>query len=394
MNGAAPVLLTVNGGSSSIKFALFSFERRPERVMGGSITGIGSPDAALREDGTDRPVPLLSTGDSHATITDQLLEWLAPKLAGRPIRAIVHRLVHGGERFVQAHRITPELRTALNDLVPLAPNHLPDELSLIDAFAQAQPRTPQVACFDTAFHHRLPAVSRTLPVPPTNGLRRYGFHGLSYAFLLSELERLEGPAAARGRIVLAHLGNGASMAAVAGGHPVDTTMGLTPAGGLVMSSRSGDIDPGVVTYLARCRHLDAGKVDELLTRQSGLLALSGTTSDMQALLAAQAHDARARLAVDVFCYQARKWVGAFAAALEGLDTLVFAGGIGEHAAEIRSRICTPLAFLGVRLDEPANAANAPVISQDGAPVTVRVMPTNEALMMAREAFDLLTAAPS
>jgi acetate kinase len=330
------------------------------------------------EAGTQRDAvrPLVAALHSHLTTA--------------PLAGIVHRVVHGGEHFNRAQRVSPKVVEQLRKLIPLAPNHLPEEIALIETFLDAWPQTPQVVCFDTAFHADLPLVSRTLPVPETPGLRRYGFHGLSYAFLLKELEQLAGVAAARGRVVLAHLGNGASIAAVASGRCMDTSMGLTPAGGLVMSSRSGDLDPGVVTYLARARSLSMDQVDHLLTHESGVRGISGRSADMQELLAREASDPRARLAVDVFCYQVRKWIGAFAAALGGLDTLVFSGGIGEHAPVVRSRICSELSFLGVELAEQPNASNAPLISAPLARVDVRVIPTNEALMMAREARTLLT----
>jgi acetate kinase len=310
-------------------------------------------------------------------------------LATAPLAAIVHRVVHGGEHFDRAQRVSTDVVEKLRELIPLAPNHLPDEIALIDTFLHARPATPQVVCFDTSFHRELPLVSRTLPVPETPGLRRYGFHGLSYAYLLGELEQVAGVSAARGRVVLAHLGNGASLAAVAGGCCVDTSMGLTPAGGVVMSSRPGDLDPGVITYLARLRSLSLDQVDHLLTRESGLRGISGRSADMRELLAHEASDPRARLAIDVFCYQVRKWIGAFSAALGGLDTLVFSGGIGEHAPAVRCRICSELTFLGVQLAEDQNTTNAPLISVPTARVGVRVISTNEALMMAREARAVL-----
>lgn len=365
-----PVVLAVNGGSSSIKCSLLTFEAVPRPVWAGAVSGNGPP--AL----------------------EQILPEVDAQLATKPLVGVAHRVVHGGDRFDRAQHVTAETIAGLTDLIPLAPNHLPDEIALIEACRRAYPDTSQVVCFDTAFHRDLPLVSRTLPVPHTPGLRRYGFHGLSYAYLLDELERLAGTPAAHGRVVLAHLGNGASLAALTGGRCVDTSMGLTPAGGLVMSSRSGDLDPGVVTYLARLRTLSIDEVDHLLTSEAGLRAVSGRSADMQELLALESADPRARLAVDIFCYQVRKWIGAFAAALGGLDILVFSGGIGEHAAPIRTRICKELSFLGVQLAEDANAENASLISSPTARVGVRVIPTNEALMMAREAHALLGGSAS
>ena len=356
------------------------------------MSGIGTPTARMAVIGSDgiRLTTIDVEAGTHRDAVRPLVAALHSHLTTVPLAGIVHRVVHGGEHFNRAQRVAPKVLEELRQLIPLAPNHLPEEIALIDTFLEAWPQTPQVVCFDTAFHSDLPLVSRTLPVPETTGLRRYGFHGLSYAFLLRELEQVAGVAAARGRVVLAHLGNGASIAAVAGGRCVDTSVGLTPAGGLVMSSRSGDLDPGVVTYLARARSLSMDQVDHLLTHESGVRGISGRSADMQELLAREASDPRARLAVDVFCYQVRKWIGAFAAALGGLDTLVFSGGIGEHASVVRSRICSELSFLGVELAAGPNASNAPLISAPSARVDVRVIPTNEALMMAREARTVLT----
>jgi acetate kinase len=394
MAAASAHVLTINGGSSSVKFAVFACDvaRAPQRLLGGALTGIGSARATLTTDvdGGTETTPLPDAAPTHATAAAHVLAWLAPKLDGRPLAAIAHRIVHGGERFHAASWLSPDVVDALRQIVPLAPNHLPDEIALIEAFARAQPDTPQIACFDTAFHRTLPAVSHTMPVPATPGLRRYGFHGISFAYLVSALDAIAGRDAARGRVVLAHLGNGASMAAVRDGQCVDTTMGLTPAGGLTMSTRAGDLDPGAVVYLARQHGLTIDQVDEWLTQRSGLAAISGGTSDMQELLARESADPRARLAVDVFCYRVRQWIGAFSAALGGLDTLVFTAGIGEHAPAIRRRACEGLGFLGVEIDPTANDANAPLISTASSRVTVRVIPTNEALMMAREAIALIT----
>jgi acetate kinase len=387
----APVLLTVNGGSSSIKCALFAGDEALGLVWSGTVSGIGTPAARLDVTGQhgSQTIPIGADGAAHATAVQPIIEALHPHLTRAPLAGIVHRVVHGGERFDRPQRVTASVIAGLRELIPLAPNHLPDEIVLIETFLRERPQTPQVVCFDTVFHRHLPLVSRTLPVPETPGLRRYGFHGLSYAYLLGELERIAGAPAAAGRVVLAHLGSGASLAAVAGGRCVDTSMGLTPAGGVVMSSRPGDLDPGVVGYLARLRMLSLDQVDHLLTHESGLRAISGRSADMQDLLAREGSDPRARLAVDVFCYQVRKWIGAFAAALGGLDTLVFSGGIGEHAPAVRRRICGDLSFLGVQLAEDQNAIDAALISTPAGRVAVRVMPTNEALMMAREARTVL-----
>ena len=272
------------------------------------------------------------------------------------------------------------------------PEHLPEEILLMDAFHRRFPHLPQIACFDTAFHHDLPRVARLLPIPrryETKGVRRYGFHGLSYEFLMGELNRIEGADAARGRIILAHLGNGASLAAVHDGKPIDTSMGFTPASGVMMGTRSGDIDPGLVWFLARTEGMDAAQFNEMVNAKSGMLGISETSADMRDLLQHEGEDQRAAEAVDLFCYQIRKWIGAFTAALGGLDTLVFAGGIGEKSPVVRSRICAGLGFLGVELDNPRNEQNADLISLDATPVKVRVMRTNEELMIARSVCRIL-----
>jgi acetate kinase len=393
MAGTPMHVLTINGGSSSVKFAVFACDadREPSRALGGALTGIGSAQATLTTDVAGRAETTALPGPSptHADAAAHVLAWLEPRLDGRPLAAIAHRVVHGGERFQTATRLSRDVVDALRALVPLAPNHLPDEIALIEAIARARPDTPHVACFDTAFHHTLPAVSYTMPVPPTPGLRRYGFHGISFAYLVSALDSIAGPDAARGRVVLAHLGNGASLAAVRDGRCVDTTMGLTPAGGLTMSTRAGDLDPGVVIYLARQHGLTIDQLDEWLTQRSGLAAVSGGASDMRELLAREAADPRARLAVDLFCARVRQWIGAFSATLGGLDAIVFTAGIGERAPAVRARACEGLGFLGVEIDAAANASNAPVISTASSRVTVRVIPTDEALMMARETIALL-----
>jgi acetate kinase len=363
MHMTQPRVLAVNGGSSSVKFALF--EGESERLR-GKIEGAGSPD--------------------------ELVTQLGAKGATADLAAVSHRLVHGGPNHTAPATVTPELLRDLEQLQALDPTHLPAELELIAAFARRLPGVPQVACFDTAFHRDLPTVARVLPIPRryfAEGVRRYGFHGISYEYLIEELARAAGEEAARGRVILAHLGSGASMAAVRDGKCIDTTMGFTPTGGLVMGTRTGDLDPGVLIYLSRSEKLSAEQLDTLVNRGSGLRGLSETTSDIRTLLASQASDPRAAEAVAAFCYSARKWVGAMAAALGGLNTLVFSGGIGEHSPEVRTRICESLTFLGVRIAPERNSKNAGVISADGAPVTVRVIRTNEEAMLARGALRLL-----
>jgi acetate kinase len=286
----------------------------------------------------------------------------------------------------EPERVTPELLDELRRITPYDPEHLPLEIELMEAFRQRHPALPQVACFDTAFHRTMPRVASLLPIPrryEAAGVRRYGFHGLSYEFLMEELARLGDPAATKGRVILAHLGNGASLAAVRDGKSIDTSMGFTPTAGLVMSSRSGDLDPGLVSYLARTEQMSATQFQEMVNHASGLLGVSETSSDMRDLLDRESRDVRAADAVALFCYQARKWIGAFTAALGGLDTLVFAGGIGENAPTVRARICDGLEFLGIEIEEKRNVTNAGVISADSGRVAVRVMHTDEEVMIAK-----------
>ena len=314
-----------------------------------------------------------------------LLDWLETQQAFASVKAVGHRVVHGMTHS-DPERVTPELLDELHRILPYDPDHLPLEIELIEAFRQRHPGLPQLACFDTAFHRTMPRVASLLPIPrryEAAGVRRYGFHGLSYEFLMEELARLGDPAATKGRVILAHLGNGASLAAVRDGNSIDTSMGFTPASGLVMSSRSGDLDPGLVSYLAHTAQMSAAQFQEMVNHKSGLLGVSETSSDLRDLLAREPDDVRAAEAVALFCYQAKKWIGSFAAALGGLDTLVFAGGIGENAALIRERICDGLGFLGIELDSKRNAKNAGLISIDGGLVAVRVIRTDEEVMIAR-----------
>ncbi|MDY3553139.1 acetate/propionate family kinase [Gemmata sp. JC717] len=359
----------LNAGSSNVKFAAFR------------------ADTALHE---------TARGKVEGTVAAAVVEQLERSGALRDLAGVGHRLVHGGPRHTAPALVTPELMGELEELKALDPTHLPVELELIEAVAARCPGVPQVACFDTGFHRDLPAVARTLPIPRRyleQGVRRYGFHGLSYEYLLAELERIAGAEAAHGRVIFAHLGSGSSLAAVRNGTCVDTTMGFTPTGGLMMGTRSGDLDPGVLVHLMRSEGLGAEQIDALINRESGLRGLSGTSSDLRFLLANEDKDPRAAEAVAVYCYQVRKWIGAMAAALGGLDTLVFSGGIGENAPEIRARICAGLSFFGVQLATQANAAGAPVVSARIAPVVVRVIPTDEELTIARAAQRLLPATP-
>lgn len=387
MNRAGTRILTINGGSSSIKFALFAADGSLTRMFEGSVERIGLSGTALRVKGTEQADNFLQplTAADHTAAVEILMDWIGKRIGQDGLTAVGHRVVHGGPDYDAPQRITGEMVAELHRLSPFDPDHLPEEILLTEAFRRRFPGLPQVACFDTAFHHDLPRVARLLPIPrryEAMGVRRYGFHGLSYAFLMEELERLAGPQAARGRVILAHLGNGASLAAVHQGKPLDTSMGFSPAAGVPMSTRSGDLDPGLVWYLANVHGIDAKRFNEMVNFQSGLLGVSETVSDMRDLLDRESRDTRAAEAIALFCYQVKKWIGAFAAALGGLDTLVFAGGIGENAPEVRTRICDGLGFLGIELDQKRNTANGGVISADAGRVSVRVMHTDEEWMIA------------
>ena len=387
MKPVNPHVLTINSGSSSIKFALFEGNAL-QRILTGEIERIGLPETTLRVRGlnpADNVSQRLAATD-HAAAADTLMDWLEEHCGHDTLTAVGHRIVHGGPTYSQPQQITPAMIAELHWLSPFDPEHLPEEIRLTEAFQHRFPNLPQVACFDTAFHHDLPRVAQMLPIPrryEAQGIRRYGFHGLSYAFLMEELARLDGTAAAQGRVILAHLGNGASLAAVHHGKSIDTSMGFTPAAGVPMSTRSGDLDPGLVGYLARTEQMSVTQFNEMVHFQSGLLGISETSADMRDLLDRELQDVRAAEAIALFCYLVKKWIGTFAAALGGVDTLVFAGGIGEHAPTVRTRICDGLGFLGIELNEGRNVANQGVISMETSRVPVRVTPTDEAFMIAK-----------
>jgi acetate kinase len=334
--------------------------------------------------GGQRQVPCRLAAADHRSAVDFLLDWLEARPEFASVKAVGHRVVHGMKHSVP-ERVTPKLLAELHRITPYAPDHLPREIGLIQAFRKRHPKLPQVACFDTAFHHTMPRVARLLPIPrryAAKGVERYGFHGLSYSYLVEELARLA-PAERNGRVILAHLGNGASLAAVHRGKSIDTSMGFTPTSGLVMSTRTGDLDPSLLYYLGRTERMTQAQFQKMVNHKSGLLGVSETSSDLRDLCAREATDVRAAEAVELFCYQVRKWIGSFTAALGGLDTLVFAAGIGENAPLIRQRICEGLRFLGIELNQRRNAKNALLISPETGRVKVRVIPTNEELMIAR-----------
>jgi acetate kinase len=388
----AATILALNGGSSSIKFALFRAARLPERTLHGKIDRIGIEGTALTATfaGQSKPVTAKLPSGGFAAAIPFLIEWLDRQQILDAVVAIGHRVVHG-LRHSAPERLTPALLEALRAAIPYDPEHLPAEIQLIEKMLQRCPALPQVACFDTAFHRTMPRVATILPLPrryEAMGVQRYGFHGLSYAYLMQQLARLKDPAAHTGRVILAHLGNGASLAAVRDGASVDTTMAFTPGAGVPMSTRTGDIDPGLLSFFATQEHMTVKQFQHLVTHESGLLGVSETSSDIRDLLERQVSDVRAKEAVDLFCQEVRKRIGAFAAVLGGLDTLVFAGGIGENAAVIRERICANLEFLGVRLAPRLNRTHAAVISPSRNRVTVRVIRTDEEVMIAQLAHEM------
>lgn len=386
-------VLTINAGSSSIKFVFYRIGEPMQRILTGKIDRIGLSGTHLTfTDLThDQQVSVEVEVPAHKTATSFLMDWLEQQNMMAHVCAVGHRLVHG-MTHTQAESITLALLDELRAISDYDPGHLPGEIELIEAFIQRFTYLPQVACFDTAFHQSLPRVARLLPIPrrfDTLGIQRYGFHGLSYAYLMQALEQVAGRTASQGRVILAHLGNGASLAAVRDGRSIDTTMGFTPAGGLVMGTRSGDLDPGVAWYMMQKEQLTLQQFNQLINHQSGLLGMSGTSPDMRDLLLQESSDVRAAEAIDVFCYQLKKWIGSFAAALGGLDTLVFAGGIGEHASSIRARTCAGLEFLGIDIEKKLNTQNAAVISTDSSRVAVRIMHTDEELMIAKSVCRIL-----
>lgn len=387
MAAIAANILTINSGSSSIKFALFDADGPLRRILWGAIERIGQPEPLFRTgslrgaEGSSRPV----SAPDHAVAVSVLTDWIEEHVGRSSLSAVGHRVVHGGPDYSGPQLITAGMLGELRRLSPFDPEHLPAEIQFIEAINRRFPDLPQVACFDTAFHHQLPRVARLLPIPrhyEAKGIRRYGFHGLSYQFLMEELARQD-ITASTGRIVLAHLGNGASLAAVHKGNPIDTSMSFTPSSGIPMGTRSGDLDPGLAWYFLRSENMNARQFNEMTSSRSGLIGLSETSSDMRDLLALEAQDERAAEAIAVFCYQLKKCIGAYAAAMGGLDALVFAGGIGENAPVVRARICEKMEYLGMDIDERQNLGNAGVISVASSQVTIRVIRTDEERMIAK-----------
>ncbi|WP_336965772.1 acetate/propionate family kinase [Sphingobium aquiterrae] len=388
-------VVSLNSGSSSIKFALFTCDGDAGPVLsaGGKIEGIGiAPHLVART--VEGEVILAhdwpgGSALTHADLLEFLFAWSVDHLDQHQIVAVGHRVVHGGAAFAAPIRVNDALLDKLEALCPLAPLHQPHNLAAIRAIARLAPDLPQVACFDTAFHHDKPAIATRLAIPRAlhdQGIRRYGFHGLSYEYIARRLGEID-PARAGGRVIVAHLGNGASLCAMNQGRSVDTTMGFTALDGLMMGTRCGSIDPGVVLHLLTQMHMSAAEVENLLYKQSGLLGVSGISSDMRALSASEAPEAEE--AIDLFTWRAAREAGGLVASLGGLDGLVFTAGIGENHAGIRSRICRRLAWLGIAVDEAANAANAACISTPDSAITVRVIPTDEERMIALHSLSIV-----
>jgi acetate kinase len=386
------MILTVNSGSSSIKFALFVCGDAPEMSFSGQLTRVGSPGTRFKVNGDIKSVPVKAT--TYQGAIDFLISWLEENINYADLKAIGHRIVHGMQH-TDPCLITHELLKDLKDISAYDPDHLPYEIKLIEALQKSHPEIKQFACFDTAFHKDMPCVAKLLPIPrrfEKAGIHRYGFHGLSYTYLMQELERLSGKSTAHGKVILAHLGNGASLAAVKHGKSIDTSMGFTPDSGVPMSTRTGDLDPGVAWFMMKSEKLSPKQFNHLISEESGLLGISGTSGDMHDLLKLEETDIRAAEAVNLFCYQVKKWIGAFAAVLGGVDTLIFTGGIGENSPAVRARICEGLGFLGIELNDKRNQENAAYISSTGG-VSIHVMHTDEEMMIAKLVNEMIGDEP-
>jgi acetate kinase len=385
------MFLIVNTGSSSIKLAVFDDTGMDEATVSASAERLGRGETTLEIRPRNRDEVSRTRVDSLAGAIGAFLDWLEEEGQLEQLEAIGHRVVHGGTSYSSPVVVDDRVRNDLEHLISIDPEHLPRALACIKAVGQRLPQTPQVACFDTAFHQAMPSETMHLSVPRglfERGVRRYGFHGLSYEYIVQELGRIDPESDAK-RTIIAHLGNGASMAAVREGKSIDTTMGMTPTGGLMMGTRSGDLDPGVVLAVMHMEDYDAEGMNQLLNKESGMIGISGVSGDMRDLLDAESTNERAALAVSMFCLSARKQIGAFTAVLGGLDRLVFSGGIGEHAAPVRSRICAGFEYLGLSIHKEANAENREVVSTGSSRVEVRIVRTDEDAMIARHTRDLI-----
>lgn len=379
-------LLIINSGSSSIKFAVFKAGQNPQLVIEGRIERMGMSGCAMTlgaPDGTSHWRRVISP-PARREVISVFIDWVRGYTEGT-FTAVGHRVVHGGPKYTSHMRIRQQVLNELERLKGIDPEHLPQEIELIEEIRRHFPGLPQVACFDTVFHQDLPLEAKLLPIPRRyykKGIRRFGFHGLSYTYVMSELKRIKDHAAVKGKMIVVHLGNGASMTAIRNGRPIDTSMGFTPTGGLPMGTRSGDLDPGLIEYVMRMERMDLNGLRTLVNAKSGLLGMSDVSADMRDLIKRAHNNKKAAEAIAVYCYHVKKWLGAYSAALGGIDEVVFTGGIGANAPEIRGRVCDGLEYLGIRIDRRKNANNAAVISS-GSEVLVRVIPTREELVMAR-----------
>jgi len=386
-------IISINGGSSSIKFALYKIEEQLIEVFHGEIENMGTQNAKISStsSGTQQKKTVnIQSGDRDEAIR-HFIDWLEKQEGFDLVIAIGHRIVHG-MKHIEPEIISPELIKELKEISAFDPEHLPEEIKLIEIFSKCYPSLKQIACFDTSFHTSMPTVAKLVAIPRRyydKGIQRYGFHGLSYTYLLEELKRVCGNETAKGKIILAHLGNGASLAAVKDGISIDTSMGFTPTSGIPMGTRTGDLDPGVAWYLMEHEQLAPTQFNALINHESGLLGISETSSDMRTLLEIEGTDERAREAIEMFCYQAKKCIGAYTAVLGGLDVLVFSGGIGEHSSEVRRRICVNLGFLGIDMDEYKNRRNEFTVSTDTSNVKILVIRTNEEFIMAKMVRNVL-----
>lgn len=385
------MLLIVNPGSSSLKVALYD-DAGVDVIGSVSVEGIGSAKATLLPGGVfDEQALQHIAAPNHTAAAETALEWLTSALPAFTVDAIGYRVVHGGDRFREPALVDDEAVEYLRSIVALAPNHMPCAVDCITAFRSIYPNASHVACFDTSFFAGLPELARTLPIPKAiaaEGVRRYGFHGLSYQYLLGNFRENEGEEAARGRIVMAHLGSGCSLTACKDGQPIDTTMGFTPVSGIPMSTRTGDLEPGVLLYLQREKGMSVDEVATLITSQSGLLGISDDTADMYYLLQHQAENPSSALAVEYFCYAIRKQIGAYAAAMSGIDSIIFAGGIGERSTEIRARVLDQLGFLGITINAESNQRSDRLISTPESSVGVHVIPTREEQMIVTQTITM------
>jgi acetate kinase len=388
-------ILTINGGSSSIKFAIYKVDEPLTQILSGEIENIGTENVQLTFNNfsTHKKEELGIKAATYDSAAEYLVDWMDKQRMDQVI-AIGHRIVHGMQH-IEPELISPELIQELKEISAFDPEHLPEEIKLIELFNKRYPAIPQIACFDTSFHTSMPSIAKMLSIPRRYydmGIQRYGFHGLSYSYLMEELKSVAGEKAAQGKVILAHLGSGASLAAVKDGVSMDTSMGFTPTSGLMMGTRTGDLDPGVAWYLMRSEKLSPMQFNNLINSQSGMLGVSETSADMRELIRGQDMDSRAADAIALFCYQVKKWIGSFTTVLGGLDTLIFSGGIGENIPEVRARVCDGMNFLGIELDPTSNLKNNSIISTKSGKVCVRVIKTNEELMIARLVRNVLDQA--